>query len=330
LAFVKKYAHSTFDRSKFTVVGSPVITDDGILSVAGGGSNCISTSTLPVTNPFKLEFDFIWGDSTSTGMVLFGEGGGTFIRGYRNTNSAYWYLAFNFDNSGTNDYKIVLDSIPFTWNSKQHIVLEYDGNQTYTGKVYQDGVSIGNSTPVTTSQSFRSNVFSTRWTSEVGNNKLDLKTVKFTSNGVPVFSGNKTGVDVIKPDDYTTVGSPSITEDGVASNFTASNYLYKDLSVNSSDFKIETEIENIVAANTTQRIITFNTGSPRILLYSNSAILFDDNNRKPIVRLFFNNQEKLAVVFFDGIQEEKVFIEKASDIFVHRTRILATIAKYEA
>jgi hypothetical protein len=60
------------------------------------------------------------------------------------------------------------------------------------------------------------------------------------------------------------------------------------------------------------------------------AILFDDNNRKPIVRLFFNNQEKLAVVFFDGIQEEKVFIEKASDIFVHRTRILATIAKYEA
>ena len=60
------------------------------------------------------------------------------------------------------------------------------------------------------------------------------------------------------------------------------------------------------------------------------AILFDDNNRKPIVRLFFNNQEKLAVVFFDGIQEEKVFIEKASDIFVHRTRIFATIAKYEA
>ena len=32
LSFVQKYAHSTFDLSKFTVVGSPTITSDGIAS----------------------------------------------------------------------------------------------------------------------------------------------------------------------------------------------------------------------------------------------------------------------------------------------------------
>lgn len=59
------------------------------------------------------------------------------------------------------------------------------------------------------------------------------------------------------------------------------------------------------------------------------AILFDDNNRKPLIRLFFNNPAKLAVVFFDGSQEEKVFIEKVADIYTYKARIIATIKKYD-
>ena len=37
-ADIQKYAHSTFDKSKFEVVGSPVITDDGIASGFSSGS----------------------------------------------------------------------------------------------------------------------------------------------------------------------------------------------------------------------------------------------------------------------------------------------------
>ena len=58
------------------------------------------------------------------------------------------------------------------------------------------------------------------------------------------------------------------------------------------------------------------------------AVLFDDNNRKPIARMFFNNPQKLAIVFFDGPQEEKISIEKVSEIYSHKNRILATIKKY--
>ena len=58
------------------------------------------------------------------------------------------------------------------------------------------------------------------------------------------------------------------------------------------------------------------------------AILFDDNNRKPICRLFFNNEENKAIVLFDGAQEEKIFITAVEDLFSFRSRILATVQKY--
>ena len=58
------------------------------------------------------------------------------------------------------------------------------------------------------------------------------------------------------------------------------------------------------------------------------AILFDDNNRKPICRLFFNNEANKAIVLFDGTQEEKVFIHSVEEIFSMKSRIIATLQKY--
>ncbi len=58
------------------------------------------------------------------------------------------------------------------------------------------------------------------------------------------------------------------------------------------------------------------------------AVLFEDNNRKPVVRLFFNNPEKMAVMFFDKDLEEKVPITQVQDLYQYKTRILATIKKY--
>lgn len=58
------------------------------------------------------------------------------------------------------------------------------------------------------------------------------------------------------------------------------------------------------------------------------AILFDDNNRKPICRLFFNNEANKSIVFFDGPQEEKVILHSLEEIFTYKSRILATIQKY--
>lgn len=60
------------------------------------------------------------------------------------------------------------------------------------------------------------------------------------------------------------------------------------------------------------------------------AILFGDNNRKPICRLLFNNLEKKAVVFFDAQKEEKIAIGNINELYGFKDRILNTVKKYLA
>jgi len=98
-----------------------------------------------------------------------------------------------------------------------------------------------------------------------------------------------------------------------------------------ADTGIVTTPEEVDAYNICKAIASEIVSPDRIVMRdakSYCAILFDDNNRKPIVRLFFNNLEKLSVVFFDGSQEEKVGIDKVSTLFLSKERILKTISKY--
>jgi predicted type IV restriction endonuclease len=59
------------------------------------------------------------------------------------------------------------------------------------------------------------------------------------------------------------------------------------------------------------------------------AILFDDNNRKPISRLYFN-KKKLAIGIFIGKDEQRFDIEKLSEIYKHKALILQSIQQYVA
>lgn len=61
------------------------------------------------------------------------------------------------------------------------------------------------------------------------------------------------------------------------------------------------------------------------------AILLDNNNRKPICRLRFNNTEKLKIGIFNEAREEAIFdIESIEDIFNHADQIRATMISYNA
>lgn len=65
-------------------------------------------------------------------------------------------------------------------------------------------------------------------------------------------------------------------------------------------------------------------------------ILFDDNQRFPIVRLYFNNRNHLRVEFYDEITltknggkiGEKVDIEQVSDLYNYKERVLNIINQY--
>ena len=100
-----------------------------------------------------------------------------------------------------------------------------------------------------------------------------------------------------------------------------------------ADTGIVTTQDEIDAYNIVKAIAAEEVSPDRIVMRdakSYCAILFDDNNRKPVVRLFFNNPQKLAVVYFDGPQEEKISIERPADIYAHKERVLSTVKKYTA
>lgn len=60
------------------------------------------------------------------------------------------------------------------------------------------------------------------------------------------------------------------------------------------------------------------------------SVLLDDNNRKPIVRLLFNNENNLRLQIFDQESPPRTEIAKVTDLYQHRASILAALARYLA
>lgn len=58
------------------------------------------------------------------------------------------------------------------------------------------------------------------------------------------------------------------------------------------------------------------------------AIFCDDNNRKPICRLYFNTANKTIGIFNEDKKETKHKIEKLDDIYNHQEELINSIKKY--
>lgn len=58
------------------------------------------------------------------------------------------------------------------------------------------------------------------------------------------------------------------------------------------------------------------------------GIILDDNNRKPIARLYFNGSKKYLSVFTADKKEEKIPVVTVDDIFEHKDKIIASAKAY--
>ncbi len=58
------------------------------------------------------------------------------------------------------------------------------------------------------------------------------------------------------------------------------------------------------------------------------AIIFDDNNRKPVCRLYFNSPTSRYVSTFEDGNENKIKVEKPNDIYKIQEKIIETVKKY--
>lgn len=60
------------------------------------------------------------------------------------------------------------------------------------------------------------------------------------------------------------------------------------------------------------------------------GILFENNNRKPIVRLHFNGKKLHIGIFDETKAENRIPIESLEEIFSHKDKILETVTRYLA
>jgi hypothetical protein len=99
-----------------------------------------------------------------------------------------------------------------------------------------------------------------------------------------------------------------------------------------SDAQIETSLEELEAFHLVRAILRDDVSPKRIFIrdaQSYCAVLLDDNNRKPICRLRFNNTQKLRLGLFNADKDEEVMnIESVDDVFQYASQLKAAVAIY--
>ena len=95
---------------------------------------------------------------------------------------------------------------------------------------------------------------------------------------------------------------------------------------------IETTEEELEGFNIVRAIVSKAVPPKRVVhrdTKSYMGILLDDNNRKPICRLWFNSKQKYLGVLDVNKEETRIPIESPIDIYQHADKILNTLSIYE-
>lgn len=225
---ITQMSHSTFDLSKFTVVGSPNITNDGVAS-GFSSSNCL-TFTCPITDfskPWELILPFTPDGTSPYEQIIFNIGAnfkivrsGTnakFLWLYMRDSTSFFYNGISLSSNILSGHSYIL-KLGFTGSSYYAYLKTDNGSFVNVMESAKNNVVAPNTTTARISAiSYATGTYFA--------GSIDLKQFSIAVDGVEVFSGNKTGIDTIKPDDYTVVGTPTISADGIASGFSDKNYI---------------------------------------------------------------------------------------------------------
>ena len=286
--YIENLKHSTFDKSKFTVVGTPTITDNGVAS-GFSATNYIKIPGFPtIKDNITIFCKFNSGyKETSITNFLFGW--------YNSENLSYFRFDFMSNSvfrASWRDKNLVTGGSPtniaMQTNSDHtlkviltnaHIECYLDGNLWFSKDAELDFSHLKPEYFTLGAQ----NVVST-WFLE--NGSIDLSQFSVKVDGVEVFSGNKTDIDTIKADDYTVVGTPTTSADGVVSGFSSANYIKTPSLTISSDKNFE--IVGRFRTPTVWNTESFDSLFSNTTLWTNGLIFINNTAQK--IRAYFNNQ----------------------------------------
>ena len=189
-AYLLERRKEGFDRSKFTVVGSPSITEDGIFEkITTSTANLSDYVTMPFDNTssyFRLEFNFYFGSGAAR---LIGD----------SLISCFQIYVSNWGMNGTiynsTDGNVI---IPAPVNSSTAIqignynaFIEYKDNVYTIGYKREEETSFKTSSTTSATKGSKNLLSVLKQTDANTNLKVDLKSITIFSNGKEVFTGAK-------------------------------------------------------------------------------------------------------------------------------------------
>ena len=200
LADVTNYAHSTFDISKFQRDGTPVVTNDGIYTPTSGNLFKLTSLSISSANEVKFRIAFKYYTGSTYRDIFSGLGMNYAPRLVINNNNTVSLYAYD----GTVINTITLSASSFT-NNTWYIIEWTLSNTNSSYKLYDINnnlISSGSQAPSTTLNinfAYALSIFRIGYsggtTPIIFDSQIDLKQFSITVDGIPVFSGNKTGVD---------------------------------------------------------------------------------------------------------------------------------------
>ena len=191
-ADVLKYAHSTFDASKFTVEGTPTITEDGIASGFTVRTSYIYVPCdLSSVKSWKIRIRQKFIDGETSCPI-------SFYSALNNTSEIF-RLQFNNVNQGLivvgGTQHTILKQFP-DLNTYYDFEISYNGSQMSV-QTFKDGISVQKETFE------QENIFNVNGYIVIGGsleantanaqNLIDLKYFLVKTDNMPFISGNKTG-----------------------------------------------------------------------------------------------------------------------------------------
>lgn len=301
-----KRAHSTFDKSKFTIQGSPTITDDGIAS-GFSDTNYVQKSLdlSSIKTSIKINASFIFDTSRNEGTIWNKDlsfdfrvvsSGTVILRTFNGSRPQSFTLSNAQTGLKTGDN---VDSSVIVTENQAIIIIN---GKTYTKSMTTDLSNIATSSVIM--KFGKANIQELYYP-----NSIDLKSVAVWADGIPVFNGNKTGLYVAKPDNYEVVGSPTITEDGILSDLSNSNYIKTNINL-SSTYRIEIDLDILDTPSVSQLFIDIFRGTKHLKGYigpsGNLEFFFQDgvsNSYCGSVKPNFNQKNK---ILFELTQDQAI------------------------
>lgn len=188
---LQQMQRSTFDKSKFTVVGSPTITDDGVVTISDFNYLQVQNPIKVGISTFEFQFEIKTMDSTGTFQECYVT--------WNDPNNQWVTRGITFH------YGTIL-GVNANYNTEYKVKCSYkEGYLTttlidkITGEIRQNTIEFNTEdlTMLTGSTYLVIGVMYQHPDTNPLNNPMDLKQFSITVDGKEVFSGNKTGVDVI-------------------------------------------------------------------------------------------------------------------------------------